>query len=155
VLVIFIVNCLRQLTTNKSTKYYLYTEYYALKQTWLGHSNIVIRNMRSSMAQRSVRFGVRSRKLSNVGRSLDRWSKIYYLEFLCASEGTVSRWSWMQLQALEPTNPHWACAVCYGPFSLWVIHKEGLCPGSGDINRLMMMNKKYSFLAYYLRSTIQ
>jgi hypothetical protein len=29
--------------------------------------------------------------------------------------------------------------VGYGPFSLWVIHKEGLCPSSGDINRLMMI----------------
>jgi pleckstrin homology domain-containing family H len=29
--------------------------------------------------------------------------------------------------------------VGYGPFSLWVIHKEGLCPGSRDNNRLMMM----------------
>jgi hypothetical protein len=28
--------------------------------------------------------------------------------------------------------------VGYGPFSLWVIHKEGLCPSSEDINRLMM-----------------
>jgi hypothetical protein len=27
----------------------------------------------------------------------------------------------------------------YGPFFLCVIHKEGLCPISGDINRLMMM----------------
>jgi hypothetical protein len=26
----------------------------------------------------------------------------------------------------------------YGPFSLCVIHKEGLCPSSGDINGLMM-----------------
>jgi hypothetical protein len=25
---------------------------------------------------------------------------------------------------------------------LWVIHKEGLCPSSGDINRLMVMKKK-------------
>jgi hypothetical protein len=25
-----------------------------------------------------------------------------------------------------------------GPFSLFVIHKEGLCPSSGDINKLMM-----------------
>jgi hypothetical protein len=42
------------------------------------------------------------------------------------------------LQPLTPTNPH--CSVVgYGPFSLWVIHKEGLCPSSGDINRLMMM----------------
>jgi hypothetical protein len=29
--------------------------------------------------------------------------------------------------------------VGYGPFSLCVIHKEGLFPSSGDINRLMMM----------------
>jgi hypothetical protein len=29
--------------------------------------------------------------------------------------------------------------VGYGPFFLCVIHKEGLCPSSGDINRLMMM----------------
>jgi hypothetical protein len=32
--------------------------------------------------------------------------------------------------------------VGYGPFSFWfsrVIHKEGLCPSSEDINRLMMM----------------
>jgi hypothetical protein len=26
---------------------------------------------------------------------------------------------------------------------LWVIHKEGLCPSSGDINRLMMMMMKF------------
>jgi hypothetical protein len=37
------------------------------------------------------------------------------------------------------TNPHWARVVGYGPFSLCVIHKEGLCPSSGDLNRLMMM----------------
>jgi hypothetical protein len=36
-------------------------------------------------------------------------------------------------------NPHWARVVGYGPFSLCVIHKEGLCPSSGDINRLVMM----------------
>jgi hypothetical protein len=29
--------------------------------------------------------------------------------------------------------------VGYGPFSLSVFHKEGLCPSSGDINRLTMM----------------
>jgi hypothetical protein len=42
-----------------------------------------------------------------------------------------------------PTNPHWVRVVGYGPFSLCVIHKEGLCPSSGDINRLMMMNKLF------------
>jgi hypothetical protein len=29
--------------------------------------------------------------------------------------------------------------MCYGPFSLCVIHKEGLCLSSGVINRLLMM----------------
>jgi hypothetical protein len=30
-------------------------------------------------------------------------------------------------------------SVCYGRGGLWpVIHKEGLCPSSGDINRLMV-----------------
>jgi hypothetical protein len=29
--------------------------------------------------------------------------------------------------------------VGYGLFSLCLIHKEGLCPSSGDINRMMMM----------------
>jgi hypothetical protein len=37
------------------------------------------------------------------------------------------------------TNPHWARVVGYCPFALCVIHKEGLCPSSGNINRLMMM----------------
>jgi hypothetical protein len=43
------------------------------------------------MAPRSVPFGVRSRKLSNVGQWLDGLPKIYYLEFLRAAEGTLSR----------------------------------------------------------------
>jgi hypothetical protein len=30
-------------------------------------------------------------------------------------------------------------ALGYGPFSLYVIHKEGLCLSSGNINKLMMM----------------
>jgi hypothetical protein len=55
------------------------------------------------------------------------------------SEGTLSRWSRLHLQSLAPTNPLWARVVGYGPFSLWLIHKEGLCPSSGDINRLMMI----------------
>jgi hypothetical protein len=29
---------------------------------------------------------------------------------------------------------------------LWVIHKEGLCPSSGDINRLMMMMMNQSIM---------
>jgi hypothetical protein len=64
---------------------------------------------------------------------------MYYLEFH-ASEGTLSRCSRLHLQSLAPIKPHWARVVGYGPFSLFVIHKEGLCPSSGDINWLMMMN---------------
>jgi hypothetical protein len=32
-------------------------------------------------------------------------------------------------------QPVLGLVVGYGPFSLCVIHKEGLCPNSGDINR--------------------
>jgi hypothetical protein len=92
------------------------------------------------MALRSVRFGVRSRKLSNFGQSLDGLPKIYYIEFLRTPEGTSSRWYRLHLQSLAPTNLHWALVVGYSPFSLCVIHKEGLCPvACGDIIRLMMM----------------
>jgi hypothetical protein len=41
--------------------------------------------------------------------------------------------------ALVPTNPHWARVAGYGPFSLFAIYKEGLCPSSRDINGLMMI----------------
>jgi hypothetical protein len=36
-------------------------------------------------------------------------------------------------------KPNWARVVGYGPCFLCVIHKEGMCPSSRDINRLMMM----------------
>jgi hypothetical protein len=58
--------------------------------------------------------------------------KIYYLELLCATEDTLSRWSRLHLQSLAPINPHWARVVGYGSFSLCVMHKEGLCPQWGD-----------------------
>jgi hypothetical protein len=35
--------------------------------------------------------------------------------------------------------------VGYGPFSLCLIHKEGLCPSSGDINRVMMNTTRTTF----------
>jgi hypothetical protein len=65
---------------------------------------------------------------------------MYYLELLHASEGTlflatVSKCRFTVVSphqsALDPRG--------YGPFSLCVIHKEGLCPCSGDINKLMMI----------------
>jgi cellulose synthase/poly-beta-1,6-N-acetylglucosamine synthase-like glycosyltransferase len=71
------------------------------------------------MAPRSVRFGMRSRNVSNVGQSLDGWPKIYYLELLRASEGTLSRWSRLHLQSLASTNSHWAPVVGYGLFFLF------------------------------------
>jgi hypothetical protein len=86
-----------------------------------------------------TKMNVQSRKLSKIGQSLDGWPKIYYLELLRASEGTLSRKSWLHLQSLAPTNPHWARVVGYGLFSLCVIHKKGLWPCSGDINVMMMM----------------
>jgi hypothetical protein len=46
--------------------------------------------------------------------------KIYYLELLRASEGTLSRWS--PLHSFARTNPHWARVVGYGPFSFCVSH---------------------------------
>jgi hypothetical protein len=92
---------------------------------------------RGSKAPLSVRFGVRSRNLSNVGQSLVVWPNIYYLELLCASDGTLSRWYRLHMQSLAPTNQHWARVVGFGPFSLCIIRKEGLCPSSGNINRLM------------------
>jgi hypothetical protein len=45
-----------------------------------------------------------------------------YFELLRASESTIA-----------PTYLHWPCVVGYGPFSLFLTHKEGLCPSSGDI----------------------
>jgi hypothetical protein len=89
------------------------------------------------MALRSVLFGLQSQILSSVGYWMDD-QKFYFFEFLRASEGTLRRWSRLHLQSLAPTNPHWARVVGYSPFSLCLIHKEGLCPSSGDINRLMM-----------------
>jgi hypothetical protein len=41
--------------------------------------------------------------------------------------------------AVVSTHQPALAPVGYGPFSLCVIHKEGLCPSSGNINRLMMM----------------
>jgi hypothetical protein len=56
---------------------------------------------------------------------------------------TLNRWPRLNLQSLALINPHWARIVCYGPFSLCVIHKEGLCPSSWLINRLTMNDDEY------------
>jgi hypothetical protein len=77
-------------------------------------------------------------------------TKMYYLELLRVSEGTLSRWFRLYLQSLAPTNQHWARVVDYGPFSLCVIHEEGLCPSSGDINRQMMNQKGYMCVCIFV-----
>jgi hypothetical protein len=92
-------------------------------------------------------LGLRSRKLYSIGRSSYGCPKKFYLELLRVSEGTLNRWSRLYLPSLALTNLHWARVVGYG--SSWVIHKEGLCPSSGNINRLMMM--KY---VYYIRCLV-
>jgi hypothetical protein len=60
-----------------------------------------------------------------------------YRKYLRASEGTLVSAAF----AVVSTNPHWDRVVGYGPFYLCIIHNKGLCPSSGDINRLMMMMK--------------
>jgi hypothetical protein len=71
------------------------------------------------MAPRSVRFGVRSWKLSKVGQVIGWVTKNLLSRAPRASEGTLSQ-SRRNLQSLAPTNPHWACVVGYGLFSLGV-----------------------------------
>jgi hypothetical protein len=103
--------------------------------------------MRSSMDPRSVCFGVRSRKLSNVSQSLDGWPKMYYLELLRASEGTLSRRVTASVMRGKPAvfvvlrthQPALGTRAGLRPVFKCVIHKECLCPSSRDINRLMMM----------------
>jgi hypothetical protein len=85
--------------------------------------------------------GQLARRVIAEAKQRSQWSvigwvtKIYYLELRRASEGTLSRWS----GCIVSTHSQWVRVVGYGPFSLCVIHKEGLCPSSWDINRLMMM----------------
>jgi hypothetical protein len=50
-------------------------------------------------------------------------------------------------------HPHWARVMGYGPFFSCVIHKQGLYPSSGDINRLMMMYNANQNLATFLLPT--
>jgi hypothetical protein len=118
------------------------------------------------MAPRSVRLGVRSRKLSNVStfqRSVIGWVTKNLLSrappwfgrhvkplvpaaFAVVSTHPQYGFIYYLFTYGLPTNPHWVRVVGCGPFSLCVIHKEGLCPSSGDINRLMMMTRALSAL---------
>jgi hypothetical protein len=76
-----------------------------------------------------------------------RWSVIGWVTKYIISSSSVLR------KARQAVGPGFICSRYhhhalrprgeYGPFSLCVIHKEGLCPSSGDINRLMMMIWRY------------
>jgi hypothetical protein len=79
-----------------------------------------------------------------IAKTKQRWSVIGWVTKLLSRAlprfgKHVKLLSRLHLQSLVPTNPHWARVVGYGPFSLCVIHNEGLCPISGDINRLMIL----------------
>jgi hypothetical protein len=85
------------------------------------------------MASRSVRFGVRSRKLSNVGSH-----RMGDQKFVISSSVLVG-------PAFVVVSSHQSALGPHG--GLWpvllnlVIHKEGLCPSSGDISGMMMIIK--------------
>jgi hypothetical protein len=89
---------------------------------------------------------------------------IFTYAFNRASEGTLSPSRLLLQQSIAPSDPHWARVVGYGPFSLCVIQKRGLCPSSGDINRLMMMfitltlsslrGRSYTFTCYLFYQTL-
>jgi hypothetical protein len=77
------------------------------------------------------------RKLSNFVWSSGGYPKFNYLKLLCGFGKHVR--PLVPAVVVVSTNLHWGHVVGYGPFSLCVVHKEGLCPSSGDINRLMII----------------
>jgi hypothetical protein len=89
-----------------------------------------------------------ARRAVAAARQRSQWSvmgwvtKISYLELLRASEGTLSCWSRLHLQVVVPTSTRTGPAWWVMARSPCVIHKEGPCPSSGDINRLMMSNRQ-------------
>jgi hypothetical protein len=62
---------------------------------------------------------------------------IKYQGYLCSL-----KWLGLNIVILVLNNQHCARVVGYGPFSLCIIHKEGLSLSSGDINSLMMMMER-------------
>jgi hypothetical protein len=106
---------------------------------------------RSSMALRLERFGVRSRKLSSVGQSLDGWPKIYPQTLTCFSRH-VKR---LVLAVFAVVSTHQSALGSRGglwPFLLmYILHKKGFCPSSGEINKLIMTEErdKCFFLSKY------
>jgi hypothetical protein len=80
-----------------------------------------------------------------------RWSVIGWVTKNLLSRTTLCFGRHIKLLVLAAfavvttTNPQWTRMLCYGPFFLSVIYKEGLCPSSGEVNRLMMTRKKYLY----------
>jgi hypothetical protein len=72
------------------------------------------------MVERSVRSPCDRGSKATFVKVIGYVIKIYYLEVLHASEGTLSCWSRLYLQSLAPAKPHCARVVDYGPFSLWI-----------------------------------
>jgi hypothetical protein len=73
-----------------------------------------------------------------IDKVKERWSVIGWVTKNLLSQ--VPPCFGRHVKPSAPTNLQWTRVVGYGPFSLCVIHKEGLCPSSGDINRLMMFD---------------
>jgi hypothetical protein len=83
--------------------------------------------------------------LDNVGRSLDGHQKLIILS--SSALRIVNHVKLLVSAAFAVVSTHQKYAgpvLSYGPFSLSVIHKEGLCPSSGDINRLMLDSNRAS-----------
>jgi hypothetical protein len=77
--------------------------------TCTNKSEVKAMHLRSSMASLSVRFGVESRKLSNVGQSLDGRPKILLSQAPLYFGRVVKSLVPAALQSLAPICPRPAC----------------------------------------------
>jgi hypothetical protein len=79
--------------------------------------------------------------LQSLAPTNPHWARVvgygpFSLCVICLNSGDINRLmmiTYLWFGALPQWNSHWACVVVYGSFSLCVIHKEYLCPSSGDI----------------------
>jgi hypothetical protein len=85
--------------------------------------------------QKKVYKYVFIRHLESITQSL---KSAYFRLDKCECE--CLEYLFIYLQTRSKAKPHWAHVGGYGPFFLCVIHKEGLCPSSKDINGLMMIS---------------
>jgi hypothetical protein len=112
-----------------------------LKNTTLCHPGVGVDDIRplsdtiSGVRRARCASSVLLRAVAEVKRhwSVIGWVTKNYL--LRASQGTLIPAAFAVVSTHQPALG----ARGVGTFSLCVIHKEGLCPSSGDINRLMMI----------------